>query len=257
MLLRFGVLDPKEAEGPFPWKHRLHGELGRPPSSPTTSDEPADLATSVKDFLAKYMERAPGSEFQHMKVQCPHAPPKQGVARARAAESQRLILLTFRLAAYGSVAGKCLQHARAELQRLVDEEGPLIFKIGFTHDPLWRICSPLYGYWRDLDSWTNMLILYASSEPYSAGMLEASLIDRFRGILVALLVGKCIWKAVHVMHPIAIRRFPMCSPGVPGCRNVKLGGDNIKDGDTLDAAYMTYVVYRSFRKPPAKQAERV
>ena len=203
------------------------------------------------------MDKATGSENQvlHMKVPCPHAPPKQGVARARAAESQRMVLLTFRLAAYGLVAGRFLQHAKAELQRLVDEEGPLLFKVGFTHDPLWRICNRLYGYWRDLDSWTHMLILYASSEPYSAGMLEASLIDRFSSILVALLVGNCIWTKshVHVVHP-SDRSSPTCSPGVPGCRNVKLGGDNIKDMDTLDATYMTYVVYRSFRKPPAKQA---
>lgn len=39
------------------------------------------------------------------------------------------------------------------------------------------------------------------------------------------------------------------SPGRPGCRNVKGGGDNVIPSS--DGWYATYVVYRSFRYPPA------
>ena len=45
-------------------------------------------------------------------------------------------------------------------------------------------------------------------------------------------------------------------PGMPGCRNVRAGGDTaIPDQSTLDGqlppVYMVYAVYRSFKYPPA------
>ena len=43
--------------------------------------------------------------------------------------------------------------------------------------------------------------------------------------------------------------FP--SPGQPGCRNVRLGGDSaVPPSHVSESWYATYIVYRSFRYPP-------
>ncbi|CAE7229913.1 unnamed protein product [Symbiodinium sp. CCMP2592] len=42
--------------------------------------------------------------------------------------------------------------------------------------------------------------------------------------------------------------------GVPGCRNIRLGGDNLSKDDALPAVHMTYVVYRSLKHKPCDAA---
>ena len=96
-----------------------------------------------------------------------------------------------------------------------------------------------------------MIILYISKEPYSPAFLEASLIEKFRSSLVALL-NMCRWTDV----PLGFLSMFTRNQGVPGCRNIQLGGDNVKaakSASDVDSKYMTYVVYRSFRTTPAKQ----
>jgi hypothetical protein len=39
------------------------------------------------------------------------------------------------------------------------------------------------------------------------------------------------------------------SQGKPGCRNIRKGGDSV--GHDTSAAYVTYMVYRSFKHKPA------
>lgn len=49
-----------------------------------------------------------------------------------------------------------------------------------------------------------------------------------------------------MLHPFS---FP--SPGQPGCRNIRLGGDSaVPPSHISESWYATYVVYRSFRYPP-------
>ena len=61
---------------------------------------------------------------------------------------------------------------------------PMIFKIGYTHNAVWRWCNNLYGYKFDkIHKWERMVILYKSNEPFGPAMLEASLIDMFQSIL--------------------------------------------------------------------------
>ena len=190
----------KEAEGPFPWRSTSHEAntfssktlaATAMPTDETDNAEPWDVARSISCFLAKYMGGGTGSAVQlgPMKVQCPAAPTKRKrTPKELGAEGGRFACIAFCLAPCGSLAGKVMQHARVELETLIEREAPLIFKIGITHDPLWRFCNSMYGYWRDLDNWTHMRILYVSEEPHGPAMLEASLIDRFRSSLIALLV---------------------------------------------------------------------
>lgn len=55
----------------------------------------------------------------------------------------------------------------------------MIFKVGFTHDPAWRWANSLYGYRKSRDRWNSMLVVYLSPEPYSACMMEATLIEKY------------------------------------------------------------------------------
>ena len=70
------------------------------------------------------------------------------------------------------------------MEKLFNEHEPMIWKVGFTHNPAWRWANELYGYAKDIAKWEHMEVLYLSTEPFSAAMLEAALIDKFQGILI-------------------------------------------------------------------------
>lgn len=79
-----------------------------------------------------------------------------------------------------STAGAILQHSIRTLERLFVEQEPLIFKIGFSHNPLWRWTNDVYGYQHAREKWSNMDILFYCKEPYSPAMLEAALVEKFK-----------------------------------------------------------------------------
>ena len=197
----------KDVEGPFPWKST--SQAAREKRSTTAMSmthgvdnaEPSDVAGSFSNFLANYMgETGSLTKLGPMKVRCPAAPIKRKRNPEEVgAEGARFACIAFRLAPYGALAGTVLQHARAELETLIEREAPLIFKIGITHNALWRFCNSMYGYCRDLDNWSHMIILHVSEEPHGPAMLEASLIDRFRSNLIALLVETCT-EELHAIH---------------------------------------------------------
>ena len=59
----------------------------------------------------------------------------------------------------------------------------MIYKFGFTHDPVWRWSNNLYGYKHARDSWSQMVLLFVSKEAGAAGMMEAALIEKHHGCL--------------------------------------------------------------------------
>ena len=92
--------------------------------------------------------------------------------------------IVWRLPARVSTAGGSLAHSIHVLNGLFDRHAPMTFKIGFTHDPCWRWENTLYGYrWSKADKWEQMCVMYLSEEPYSAAMLEAALIEKFKSYL--------------------------------------------------------------------------
>ncbi|CAE7221252.1 unnamed protein product, partial [Symbiodinium sp. CCMP2456] len=121
--------------------------------------------------------------------------------------------ISFNLPPMGSTAGKVLKHATTEVERLFKAQEPLIFKLGYTHNPAFRWSNAIYGYKNDRARWSNMMVLFVSPEPCGPAMLEACLIDKF------------------------VSR--------QGCRNVKSGGDTVQ-ASSLDSEdrFMTYIVYR-------------
>lgn len=94
-------------------------------------------------------------------------------------ESQSIGPISFRLPKIHATAGGVLRHSTSVVHGLIDKYEPLIFKVGFTHNPVWRWSSKLYGYSWAKDKWSNMVVLYISDEPFGPAMLEAALIDKF------------------------------------------------------------------------------
>ena len=102
------------------------------------------------------------------------------IPTALATECDALGCISFRLPKSYAEAGHVLRHSTAVLESLFRQQEPLIFKIGVTHDPVWRWSNRLYGYCHDKDCWQGMVIFYLSMESAGPGMLEASLIDKYR-----------------------------------------------------------------------------
>ncbi|CAE7358186.1 unnamed protein product [Symbiodinium natans] len=107
-------------------------------------------------------------------------------------------------------AGRVLAHAASTVEALFQQHGPMVFKIGWTHDAVWRWSNRRYGYQYDPhDCWDCMVVLFVATNPFGPAMLEAALIDKFTSA----------WSA-------------------PG------------DASSGSGSFMTYVVYRSFKHPP-------
>ena len=84
----------------------------------------------------------------------------------------------------GSVSGSVLKHAICSLERALATQGPLVFKIGYTHCPHFRFHNPVFGYACDpYQKWETMVAVFVSSEPTGPSFLEAALIQQYKGHL--------------------------------------------------------------------------
>ena len=85
-----------------------------------------------------------------------------------------------------STAGSILKHASNQFNKILLANEPMTFKFGITHDAQTRWFNDKFGYKRSADPFERMHIVYAAANPYGPAFLEASLIDRFGGYLIAL-----------------------------------------------------------------------
>lgn len=98
-------------------------------------------------------------------------------------ECNALGCISFQLPPQKALAGAALDHAGSTINKLFSKHSPMIWKIGFTHNPVWRWSNKLYGYKCSKDRWSDMVIVYLAQEPFGPAMLEAALIDKFKGNL--------------------------------------------------------------------------
>ena len=77
-----------------------------------------------------------------------------------------------------TTAGVALKHATMVFDDLHDRFAPMIYKFGFTCNPLARWQNRKYGYGVAPEKWERMFVIYLSPEPWSPAMLEAALINR-------------------------------------------------------------------------------
>lgn len=169
-------------------------------------------------------------------------------------EARSIGCIDFKLPPLHSTSGVVLTRAVGSMENLFLKHYPMIFKVGFCHDPVFRWCNSLYGYSTAKDKWTTLCVLYMSDEPYSVSMLEAALIEKYRSILTYIIYcihcfALCDFLGFeHVWHIPAAKPLPF--QGKPGCRNIKSGGDNVQLKHFEWNAYMCYVVFRSFKEKP-------
>ena len=151
----------EECEGPFPWKTPL---------------------VSTAENGARWHSTARLSQNHGWVGRLPIPLQSHPCLRKLQEESASVGCISFDLPKPHAVAGQVLQHSVAVLERMFRKYEPLIFKIGFTHDPYFRWGNKLYGYAHAREKWAQMTILFITDEPYGPAMLEASLIDKFQSI---------------------------------------------------------------------------
>ena len=126
-------------------------------------------------------------------------------------------VVVFRLAEC-TQAGKVLKHCTLLIDGVLAlYPGCVVFKIGVTTDPVRRYFDKTIGYAKDKD-FEKMVVLCRTHTAEGIGFLEAALIMKYGG--------------------------------VPGCRNVGPGGENVHKGFAEPGAFYSYVVYRVLPRPP-------
>lgn len=120
-----------------------------------------------------------------------------------------------RLPKNGALTGAILTHACATVDSILREQGPAVYKIGYTHCPSFRMRNRLYGYVHDRhQKWQQMVVVYCSDEPVGPAFLEAALINKHKGS--------------------------------PGCRNERDGGESVQVQH--GGPYFTYIIFQSFKR---------
>ena len=81
-------------------------------------------------------------------------------------------------------AGAILRHAFDTMDKLTAQHWPMVYKIGFTHDPHARFWNSRYGYAADnFQKWQSMVIVFASPECVGPSYVEAALVQKYKGFL--------------------------------------------------------------------------
>ena len=83
--------------------------------------------------------------------------------------------------------GQKLRHCYNVMDKMLEVQKPCVFKVGFTHCAYFRFYNKKFGYVYDpYDKWEKMIVIYCSSETISPGYIEAALIQRHKGYLLAV-----------------------------------------------------------------------
>ena len=172
----------KDAEYPFPWKS-VHGteSVGTSTKQQVGFQGGAanldDGCSSSHQYLSK-----PPLQNKVVAEYLQRFPTLTGILLKCEAEK----CISFQLPAVQALAGSVVRHSSSVLENLFGKWSPLIFKIGFTHDPIWRWSNTKYGYRWEAAKWDHMIIFYLANEPFGPSMLEAALIDKFRSNFVSI-----------------------------------------------------------------------
>ena len=166
----------EETLGPYAWR-------GIRPHAPDDADDsaPSSLAICSKELAEKTVwPRGP----KWKECLQPNLLAKPSVC-AMICQATSEVSIAFRLPKCNATAGAVLRHAACYIEGLFERMGPLIWKVGYTHNPCWRWENETYGYKFSKDQWTNMIVPYISFEPYGPAMLEAALIEKYSSVFVA------------------------------------------------------------------------
>ena len=164
----------KDEALPFPWQLQPSEPAKLSNNNRGTSQEKRDCPDGAHPLVVDNKRKRDTNVYDSPRL------------KALQTQCQTLGCIVLKLCDLNAVAGVVLRHAIGVLENLFRREEPLTFKIGFTHDPVWRWSNNRYGYQYARERWEAMIVLYYSKEPYSAAMLEASLIEKFQSTCAAL-----------------------------------------------------------------------
>ena len=161
----------KDNDFPFPWSRH---QLSSSPSSSTGGSHGHDHQVLRTPMEPPQGNRKRKSNEVSLETESPRL-------KELSSECQALGCIQLRLCDLNASAGRILSHAIRITEALFKKEEPLIFKFGFSHNPVWRWTNDIYGYCHSRDKWTHMIILHYSKEPFTTAMLEAALIEKYQG----------------------------------------------------------------------------
>lgn len=159
------MMATKESEGPFPWAtEKSSSSTPAKPISDRKHDDPTMVESKPMERKRKHtsMLETPSPKLERFLAECAAAP-----------------CISVNLCDLNASAGVALRHAIRTLEHLFQKQEPLIFKIGFTHSPVWRWSNNIYGYCKDKANWSNMIVFYCAEEPHGPAMMEAALIEKY------------------------------------------------------------------------------
>ena len=172
-------LKPKDADYPFPWStvsSDVTHDSGRTLSGTAVASGKRNLETEKRTqpagkkpmsrHVVDYFDQYP--QLRDLQTQMEKLYPGQ---------------IDFQLPRLHALSGTVVRHCSNLIEQLLASQSPMTFKIGYTHNALWRWGNSLYGYVKSKDRFSNMIVAYVSEEPFSASMLEAALIDKYQSIL--------------------------------------------------------------------------
>ena len=168
----------EEKDGPFPWAKT---PTVLPAAQPEIKDHIPQKDEGC-ELSGEHMFSLHGVETMSHDTTAPSRPPAP-VPRPTGDRSASDDII-FDLPCSMAVAGVVLRHAYRVVDKLLEQQSPMTYKFGISHNAEWRWCNSIYGYAFSRDKWTKMLILYQSDEPWGPSMLEAALIHRYDGNLV-------------------------------------------------------------------------
>ena len=153
----------EELLGPYAWRTTLVSGQKIVPNDASVLAVDVEMPPTSRDFVGEN-ETDFQARLQHLQSKAFDVP------------------ISFCLPKANAVAGAVLEHAIKVIERTFSKQDPCIFKLGFTHNPVFRWCNGTYGYAHSVEKWSEMTVFYASPEPFSAAMLESALIEKYRSI---------------------------------------------------------------------------
>ena len=156
----------EELLGPYAWRTTLVSGQKIVPNDASVLAVDVEMPPTSRDFVGEN-ETDFQARLQHLQSKAFDVP------------------ISFCLPKANAVAGAVLEHAIKVIERTFSKQDPCIFKLGFTHNPVFRWCNGTYGYAHSVEKWSEMTVFYASPEPFSAAMLESALIEKYRSISAA------------------------------------------------------------------------
>ena len=156
----------EELLGPYAWRITLVSGQKIVPNDASVLAVDVEMPPTSRDFVGEN-ETDFQARLQHLQSKAFDVP------------------ISFCLPKANAVAGAVLEHAIKVIERTFSKQDPCIFKLGFTHNPVFRWCNGTYGYAHSVEKWSEMTVFYASPEPFSAAMLESALIEKYRSISAA------------------------------------------------------------------------